>query len=82
MVDLMLVDWNMLVFDGFDLFKAVCKDGFFVDIIIMMVSSEFDPRKIARALMCGADDYLVKPVDGPMIREKLTMLGVLDPQTV
>ena len=81
-VDVMLVDWNMPVMDGLELLKAVRKQGEFADVTIMMVSSESDPRKIARALMCGADDYLVKSVDGPMIREKLTMLGVLDPQTV
>ena len=81
-VDLMLVDWNMTVLDGLEMLKAVRKQGAFADTTIMMVSSESDPRKMARALMCGADDYLVKPVEGLMIREKLTMLGVLDPQTV
>ena len=81
-VNLMLVDWNMPVMDGLELLKAVRQVAAYADTTIMMVSSESDPRKIARALMCGADDYLVKPVDGPMIREKLIMLGVLDPQTV
>ncbi len=81
-VDLMLVDWNMPVLDGLDMLKAVRKQGAYADTTIMMVSSESDPRKIARALMCGADDYLVKPVDAPMIREKLIMLGVLEPETV
>lgn len=81
-VDLMLVDWNMPVLDGLEMLKAVRKHGEFADTTIMMVSSESDPRKIARALMCGADDYLVKPVDAPMIREKLVMLGVVEPEAV
>ena len=81
-VDLMLVDWNMPVLDGLDMLKAVRKQGAYSDTTILMVSSESDPRKIARALMCGADDYLVKPVDAPMIREKLIMLGVVEPESV
>jgi response regulator of citrate/malate metabolism len=43
-----------------------------------MVSSESDPRQIARALMVGADDYLIKPIDADMLREKLEMLGITE----
>lgn len=76
LVDLMLVDWNMPVMDGLALVKAVRSVRRYADISILMVSSESDPRQIARALMTGADDYLIKPIDEPMLQEKLDMLGL------
>lgn len=76
LVDLMLVDWNMPVMDGLALVKAVRSVRSYADISILMVSSESDPRQIARALMTGADDYLIKPIDELMLQEKLDMLGL------
>lgn len=75
--DLMLVDWNMPVMDGLALVKAVRAERRFADVSIMMVSSENDPRQIARALMAGADEYLIKPIDEPMVVDRLHLLGKL-----
>lgn len=76
-VDVMLVDWNMPVMDGLALVRRVRATRAFADVFVMMVTSESDPKKMARALMVGADDYLVKPVDGEMIRSKLEQTNVL-----
>jgi len=76
-VDVMLVDWNMPVMDGLALVRRVRATRAFADVFVMMVTSESDPKKMARALMVGADDYLVKPVDGEMIRSKLEQTTVL-----
>ena len=76
-VDVMLVDWNMPVMDGLALVRKVRAARAFADVFIMMVTSESDPKKMARALMVGADDYLVKPVDGEMIRSKLEQTSSL-----
>ena len=76
-VDVMLVDWNMPVMDGLTLVRRVRATRTFADVFVMMVTSESDPKKMARALMVGADDYLVKPVDGEMIRSKLEQTSVL-----
>ncbi len=76
-VDVMLVDWNMPVMDGLSLVRRVRATRAFADVFVMMVTSESDPKKMARALMVGADDYLVKPVDGEMIRSKLEQTNAL-----
>lgn len=76
-VDVMLVDWNMPVMDGLALVRRVRATRAYADVFVMMVTSESDPKKMARALMVGADDYLVKPVDGEMIRSKLEQTSVL-----
>ncbi len=76
-VDVMLVDWNMPVMDGLALVRRVRATRAFADVFVMMVTSESDPKKMARALMVGADDYLVKPVDGEMIRSKLEQTSAM-----
>lgn len=76
-VDLMLVDWNMPVMDGLQLVREVRSQPAYADISVLMVSSESDPKQMGRALMVGADDYIVKPVDADMIRARLEMVGLL-----
>ena len=76
-VDVMLVDWNMPVMDGITLVRRIRASRAYSDVFVMMVTSESDPKKMARALMVGADDYLVKPVDGEMIRSKLEQTSAM-----
>ena len=77
--DVVLVDWNMPVMDGLALVKAIRTIRGFAEMTVLMVSSESDPGKMMKALLAGADDYLVKPVSQEIISEKLGVLGVLDP---
>lgn len=77
--DIVLVDWNMPVMDGLALVKAIRAIRGFAEMTVLMVSSESDPGKMMKALLAGADDYLVKPVSQEIISEKLSVLGVLDP---
>jgi two-component system chemotaxis response regulator CheY len=73
-VDLALVDWNMPVMDGLTFLKAMRADRRFADMVVLMVSSESDPAKIARALMRGADDYVTKPITAEALIKRLEML--------
>jgi two-component system chemotaxis response regulator CheY len=75
-VDLVLVDWNMPVMDGLQLIKHVRDKIRDVDTPMVMVTSESDPKQIARALIAGADEYLIKPIDTEMILGKLSLIGL------
>jgi len=75
-VDLALVDWNMPNMDGLDFVKAVRKELRDADTTMIMVTSESDPKKVARALMSGADEYLIKPIDIDMLCDKFDLLGL------
>jgi two-component system, chemotaxis family, chemotaxis protein CheY len=72
--DLALVDWNMPVMDGLEFVKTMRSDRRFADVVVLMVSSESDPAKVARALMRGADDYVIKPLTAEVLVQKLEML--------
>ena len=74
--DAIVTDWNMPVMDGVELAAAVRKTPPFTQVPILMISSEADPRRVAKALLRGVDEYLFKPVDAAMIKERLEIMGV------
>lgn len=71
-----VTDWNMPCMDGTELAKALRSSANYASVPILMISSEADPRRVARALLSGVDEYLFKPVDAEMIRERLEVMGV------
>jgi two-component system chemotaxis response regulator CheY len=75
--DLALVDWNMPVMDGLEMLKAMRSQGF-IDVKVMMVTTEAENDFILRALDAGADEYLMKPFDDDALTEKLAMLGLAE----
>jgi two-component system chemotaxis response regulator CheY len=75
--DLALVDWNMPVMDGLEMLRQMRADGF-MDLKVMMVTTEAENDYIVRALEAGADEYLMKPFDGEALNEKLAMLGLVE----
>ena len=79
-VELVLVDWHMPVMDGLTLIKTIRREPHWSELPIVMVSSEVDHRQIARALMAGADEYVMKPFDFATILGKLRSLGIVPPQ--
>jgi two-component system chemotaxis response regulator CheY len=72
--DLALVDWNMPVMNGLEMLMKLRTDGF-TNIKVLMVTTEAENQHIIGALNAGADEYLMKPFDGEMLNEKLTMMG-------
>lgn len=74
--DAVVTDWNMPVMDGVELAKAIRSTEEYRHIPVLMISSEADPRRVAKALLSGVDEYLFKPVDAAMIRERLEIMGV------
>lgn len=71
-----VVDWNMPVMDGVEFARKLRKLDAFRGIPVLMISSESDPRRVASALLAGIDEYLFKPVDSQMLRERLALMGV------
>lgn len=57
--DLMIIDLNMPLMDGFELVKRVRGTGDFVP--VLMLTARNDQQDISRGLTIGADDYVIKP---------------------
>ncbi len=72
-VDLILLDWNMPVMDGFTFLKTVRKDPKYSDVKIIMCTSESEKPKVVEALKAGANNYLVKPFAPDALKAKLEL---------
>jgi two-component system chemotaxis response regulator CheY len=76
-VDFALVDWNMPEMDGLEFVRSLRSERRFSGLPVMMVTAESDVTQMARALMAGADEYALKPLDHESLAAKLRLLGVL-----
>lgn len=75
-IDLVLIDWNMPTLDGIGLVRRIRADSALAPLKLLMITSESDVGRVAEALQCGADEYLMKPFDKQMLAEKLQMVGL------
>lgn len=57
--DIMIIDINMPLMDGFELVERLRKIG--TDIPVLMLSARADRVDVTRGLTLGADDYVTKP---------------------
>ena len=77
--ELALVDWNMPEMNGLEFVKAVCANPVYERIKLVMVTTETEPAKMARALMAGVDEFVMKPFTKDILLDKLQLIGVTMP---
>jgi two-component system chemotaxis response regulator CheY len=77
--DLVLVDWNMPEMNGIDFVKVLRSDPEKQQIKLVMVTTETEPSKMARALMMGVDEFVMKPFTREVLVDKLQLIGALAP---
>lgn len=78
MPDAILLDWNMPLTDGLSFLKALRgrPDGQSPKVIFC--TSESDISNIAEAIDYGANEYIMKPFDYDIVKEKLFEVGLID----
>ncbi len=74
-VDLALVDWNMPVMDGLDFVKNLRSSKSFDCVRVVMLTTESEAAKVARAMDAGANAFLTKPFNPDALRGKLDTIG-------
>ena len=75
--DLVLLDVMMPTVDGFDLCKRLKDDPDTEDIIVVLFTAANEPFIIERIVGVGADDYVMKPIDGTRLQQRIrTLLGL------
>ncbi|HEY6038697.1 MAG TPA: response regulator [Kofleriaceae bacterium] len=71
-----LIDWNMPNMSGIDLVTAVRENTAWDAMKVVMVTTEADLGRVQRALVQGANEYVVKPFTPQMLGAKLMTIGV------
>ncbi len=73
-VDLVLLDWYMPVMEGYDCLVKIRENPEWSDVKVMMVTTENQQENVIRAVMAGANEYLMKPFTPEMLEEKVRMV--------
>lgn len=76
-LDLACIDWNMPIMNGLDFLKAAKKHPNFSDTWMMMVTTETEMDNIKKAMVSGANEYVMKPFTKEVILNKLEMMGLI-----
>ncbi|HVL73781.1 MAG TPA: response regulator [Beijerinckiaceae bacterium] len=76
MPDAILLDGAMPVVDGFEFLKRLRLLPNGRDPKVVFCTADCDVGTIARAMHAGADTYMWKPFDKPMLQESLAEVGL------
>jgi len=77
-LELALLDWNMPEMNGFELLCALRADPKWSSMRVMLVTTETEASQVMRALDAGADEYLFKPFQKEALRDKLSLMGLIE----
>ncbi len=66
-LDLILLDIMMPEMDGFEMLELVRAKFSPSELVVFMVTAKDDTQDIVRALALGANDYITKPIDFPVV---------------
>jgi two-component system chemotaxis response regulator CheY len=72
--DLVMLDWNMPKLSGIKKKKKVRAMEKYKALPIIMVTSEANKFNVIEALKNGATDYITKPINLDLFKEKITKL--------
>jgi two-component system chemotaxis response regulator CheY len=78
MPDFILLDWNMPVMDGLEFLKRLRASPGGDAPKVIFCSTENDLSHILKGMEAGANEYVMKPFDSAILRDKMVMAGVLE----
>ncbi|MBB5751053.1 response regulator [Prosthecomicrobium pneumaticum] len=78
MPDGILLDWNMPVMTGPEFLAQLRRRADGARPKVVFCTTLNDVHHISQALAAGADEYIMKPFDEDILREKLVEVGLLD----
>ena len=70
-VNLVMTDLNMPYMDGIELISTIRSDSELSEIPILMVTTESDDKEREKAIISGANGYMIKPVTGDAIAKNI-----------
>ncbi|WP_371818038.1 two-component system response regulator [Pseudoflavonifractor sp. MSJ-37] len=70
-IDLVLLDVNMPVMDGFGVLEMMGRACWLEEIPVIMISADEDPFSMERAYNLGATDYIRRPFDAKEVRRRV-----------
>ncbi len=69
--ELVISDWNMPNMDGLEFLKLVRSTPEWKNLPFLLLTTESEKAKVLEAVLAGVSNYMVKPVEETMLKEKL-----------
>lgn len=77
MPDVVLLDWNMPIMNGLEFLQALRKLPNGNAPIVIFCTTENEMSKIQEAIANTANEYIMKPFDGEILKTKFIQLGIM-----
>ena len=74
--DLVVLDWNMPVMDGFEFLSRMRKLDRFAGVKVIMLTARNEMDAVSKAVTAGANEYLMKPFEPETLRSKIQLVGI------
>ena len=78
MPDAIILDWNMPVMSGIEFLERLRQMPNGGHPKVVLCTTENDLTHIQRAMMAGANEYIMKPFDKDIIQNKFIQIGLLE----
>ena len=72
--DLILLDIMMAKMDGYEVLEKIRERQSLADVPVIMVSAIDDTGSMERCMQLGADDYIMKPYNAIILKERILEL--------
>ena len=72
--DFVISDWNMPKMEGLELLKEIRADEKIAKTPVLMVTAESKKEKIIEAAQAGVNDYVVKPFNAEILKNKIARI--------
>ena len=72
--DLLLLDWMLPGMSGVEITELIRKMDSMRDVAILMLTAKSEPEDIVQGLEAGADDYITKPFQSPVLKARIESL--------
>ncbi len=70
--ELVISDWNMPNLDGLEFLKLVRSSAEWKNLPFILLTTESEKAKVLEAVVAQVSNYMVKPVEEAVLKEKLT----------
>lgn len=78
MPDGIILDWNMPVMSGIEFLEKLRQMPGGDQPKVVLCTTENDMAHIQRAMMAGANEYIMKPFDKEIIQNKFIQIGLME----
>lgn len=78
MPDAILLDWNMPVMSGIEFLEKLRAMPAGNEPKVVFCTTENDMAHIQRAILAGANEYIMKPFDTEIIKSKFIQIGLIE----